>query len=134
MAEERRIIIPYKPRRAFLPFHYRAQRWASLVVHRRAGKTVATVNDTIRRALTNDRQWPPPRYAYIAPYYKQAKRVAWGYAKYFSQVIPGVEFNESDLEVRYPTGATLRLFGADNPDALRGEYLDGAACDEFADC
>lgn len=133
MAEERRIIIPYKPRRAFLPFHYRAQRWASLVVHRRAGKTVATVNDTIRRALTNDRQWPPPRYAYIAPYYKQAKRVAWGYAKYFSQVIPGVEFNESDLEVRYPTGATLRLFGADNPDALRGDYLDGAACDEFAD-
>lgn len=102
-------------------------------MHRRAGKTVATVNDTIRAALTNTRVWPPPRYAYIAPYYKQAKRVAWGYAKYFSAAVPGVEFNESDLEVRYPTGATVRLFGADNPDALRGDYLDGAACDEFAD-
>lgn len=133
MVAERRIIIPYRPRAAFLPFHNRTQRWASLVVHRRGGKTVATVNDTQKRALENTRQWPPPRYAYIAPYYKQAKRVAWGYAKYFASVIPGVEFNESDLEVRYPNGASLRLFGADNPDALRGDYLDGAACDEFAD-
>lgn len=133
MVAERRIIIPYRPRQAFLPFHNRTQRWASLNVHRRAGKTVATVNDTIKRALTNERAWPPPRYAYIAPYYKQAKRVAWGYAKYFSLAVPGVEFNESDLEVRYPTGASVRLFGADNPDALRGDYLDGAACDEFAD-
>lgn len=133
MVAERRIIIPYRPRRAFLPFHNRTQRWASLNVHRRGGKTVATVNDTQRKALENTRAWPPPRYAYIAPYYKQAKRVAWGYAKYFASAIPGVEFNESDLEVRYPTGASLRLFGADNPDALRGDYLDGAACDEFAD-
>lgn len=134
MVAERRIIIPYRPRRAFLPFHNRTQRWASLNVHRRAGKTVATINDLIKAALTNERQWPPPRYAYIAPYYKQAKRVAWAYAKHFSEVVPGREFNESDLEVRYPmNGATLRLFGADNPDGLRGDYLDGAGCDEFAD-
>lgn len=133
MAADRVIRIPYRPRRAFLGFHNRTQRWASLNVHRRGGKTVATVNDTIKKALENQRPWPPPRYAYIAPYYKQAKRVAWGYAKYFCSVIPGVEFNESDLEVRLPTGGSLRLFGADNPDALRGDYLDGAACDEFAD-
>lgn len=133
MAAERRIIIPYRPRPAFLAFHNRIQRWASLNVHRRAGKTVAVVNDTNKAALTNTRAWPPPRYAYVAPYYKQAKRVAWGYAKYFSSVVPGIEFNESELEIRYPTGATFRLFGADNPDALRGDYLDGVACDEFAD-
>lgn len=133
MAAERRVIIPYRPRPAFLAFHNRIQRWASLNVHRRAGKTVAVVNDTNKAALTNNRTWPPPRYAYVAPYYKQAKRVAWGYAKYFSGVVPGIEFNESDLEIRYPNGATLRLFGADNPDALRGDYLDGVACDEFAD-
>lgn len=94
---------------------------------------MAVVNDVNRAALINQRTWPPPRYAYVAPYYKQAKRVAWGYAKHFAGVVPGVEFNESDLEIRYPTGATLRLFGADNPDALRGDYLDGVACDEFAD-
>lgn len=130
---ERRIIIPYRPRPQFLPFHNRTQRWASLNVHRRAGKTVATGNDLIKAALTNQRQWPPPRYAYIAPFYNQAKRVAWTYIKHYSDVIPGREFNESELKVTYPNGATLRLFGADNPDALRGDYLDGVVCDEFAD-
>lgn len=133
MAAERRIIIPYRPRKAFLAFHNRTQRWASLNVHRRAGKTVATVNDLIRAALTNTRTWPPPRYAYIAPFYNQAKRIAWGYAKHYSDPVPGRDFNESELKVTYPNGATLRLFGADNPDSLRGDYLDGAACDEFAD-
>lgn len=132
-ARQQRIIIPYRPRGAFKSFHARTQRWASLNVHRRGGKTVATVNDLIKRALLNNRQWPPPRYAYIAPYYNQAKRIAWGYAKHYSDVVPGREFNESELKITYPNGATLRLFGADNPDALRGDYLDGAACDEFAD-
>jgi hypothetical protein len=27
----------------------------------------------------------------------------------------------------------IRLYGADNPDALRGPYLDGVVLDEFAD-
>jgi phage terminase large subunit len=131
---ERRIIIPYRPRPQFKVFHARTQRWASLNVHRRAGKTVAVVNDLIKAALINQRTWPPPRYAYIAPYYKQAKRVAWAYAKHYSDVVPGREFNEVDLEIKYPhNGASLRLFGADNPDALRGDYLDGAGCDEKAD-
>lgn len=91
------------------------------------------VNELIKGALTNQRRWPPPRYAYIAPFYNQAKRVAWAYAKHYSDPVPGREFNESELRVTYPNGATFRLFGADNPDALRGDYIDGAGCDEFAD-
>jgi hypothetical protein len=35
-----------------MPFHDRTQRWACLVAHRRAGKTVAAVNDIIRAAIT----------------------------------------------------------------------------------
>ena len=130
---ERRIVIPYRPRGAFKAFHNRTQRWASLVVHRRGGKTVATVNDLNRAAITNQRAYPPPRYGYIAPFYNQAKRIAWGYAKHYADPVPGREFNESELKITYPNGAELRLFGADNPDALRGDYLDGVVCDEFAD-
>lgn len=134
MVAERRIIIPYRPRRQFLAFHNRTQRWASLNVHRRAGKTVATVNDLIRAALTNERAWPPPRYAYIGPYYNQAKRIAWGYVKHFCDPIPGRDFVESDPKIlRLPNGAEVRVLGADNPDSLRGDYLDGVVCDEFAD-
>ena len=127
------VSIPYAPRVAFLPFHNRLQRWASLVVHRRGGKTVASINELQKRALINQRKWPPPKYAYVAPYYNQAKRIAWGYAKHYAEPVPGREFNESELKITYPNGAELRLFGADNPDSLRGDYLDGVVPDEYAD-
>jgi phage terminase large subunit len=125
------ITIPYAPRRIFLPLHERRQRFAAVVAHRRAGKTVAEINDSIRDALTC--QKPNPRVGYIAPYYKQAKTVAWQYLKDYSASIPGAVPNESELRVDYPNGGQVRLYGADNPDALRGIYLDKATLDEYAD-
>ena len=68
MAE--RIIIQYRPRKAFLPLHERRQRWAVVVAHRRAGKTVACINELIKSALTDTTD--NGRYAYVAPYYSQA--------------------------------------------------------------
>jgi hypothetical protein len=44
-----------------------------------------------------------------------------------------VSANASELWVELLNGARIRLFGADNPDALRGLYLDGVILDEFAD-
>ena len=66
---------PYSPRDAFKDFHKRKERWAVLVAHRRAGKTVATICDIIRRAIVENKE--DARYAYIAPYYAQAKNIAW---------------------------------------------------------
>ena len=102
-----------------------------MVAHRRAGKTVACVNDLIKAALSEGK--PDARYAYIAPQYNQAKDVAWMYVKRFCGVIPGAEFNESELRADLPNGARIRLYGADNPDRLRGIYLDGVVLDEYAD-
>lgn len=114
-----------------MPFHDRSERFAVLVAHRRAGKTVACVNELIKGALICDK--PKPRFAYIAPLYKQAKDVAWEYLKEYTAVIPGREVNESELRVDLPNGGRVRLYGADNPDALRGIYLDGVILDEYAD-
>ena len=69
-----KITLDYAPRKAFLPFHNRTERWACLVAHRRAGKTVAAINDIIRAAITY--QGDNGLFAYIAPYRSQAKRVA----------------------------------------------------------
>ena len=41
--------------------------------------------------------------------------------------------NQAELWVELVNGARIRLFGADNPDALRGLYLDGVVLDEYAD-
>lgn len=113
-----------------MPFHRRTKRWACLVAHRRAGKTVAAVNDLIRAALTS--KSPMPQFAYIAPFRSQAKSVAWDYLKRFAE--PGtVSSNEAELTVDLINGAKIRLFGADNADAIRGLGFDGIYMDEFGD-
>jgi hypothetical protein len=129
--ERIQVVIPYAPRAQFLPFHQRKQRWACVVAHRRAGKTVACINELIRGALTSQRE--NPRFAYVAPLYTQAKDVAWTYVKQFTAGLPGVETNESELRVDLPNGGRVRLYGAENYDRLRGIYLDGVILDEYAD-
>jgi hypothetical protein len=126
------IVIPYKPRQQFEAYHDRKERFSKIVAHRRFGKTVGCINELIRAALTNTRKFPPPRYSYIAPTYAQAKDVAWGYLKYYSQPIPGIEARESDLTVIYPNGQIVKLYGADNYERLRGLYNDGIVIDEPA--
>ena len=123
--------LDYHCRPAFVPLHTRKQRFGVAVAHRRAGKTVASIMDVIDAALRCDKV--EPRFAYIAPYYAQAKDVAWGYLKRYTAPIPGVVTNESELRVDLPNGGRIRLYGADNYDRLRGIYLDGVVLDEFAD-
>ena len=113
-----------------MPFHNRGKRWACLVCHRRAGKTVACVNELIKAALTEGKK--DGRYAYIAPQLSQAKDIAWGYIKQFTGALPGVTYNESELWTQLPNGNRIRLYGTDNADRLRGLYMDGAVMDEYA--
>jgi len=107
------------------------KRFGVVVAHRRMGKTVFAVNSLHDAALHH--RGGDGRFAYLAPFYGQAKKVAWDYFKQFSYMIPGIRFNESELTVIYPNGSMIRLYGADNPDALRGIYLDGVVMDEVAD-
>lgn len=120
----------YTPRSIFRAFHARTQRWAILVAHRRAGKTVATINDLVSRALYFS-ALSDPRFAYIAPFYSQAKKIAWMYLKRYSRE-GASKVSESDLSVTIRHNqATIALYGADNPDAFRGQYFDGAVLDEY---
>jgi phage terminase large subunit len=125
------IDLGYRAREQFVPFHKRKQRWACIVAHRRAGKTVACVMDLVDAALRCEK--PNPRFAYIAPYYTQAKDIAWAYVKEYGTRVPGAEPNESELRLDLPNGGRVRLYGADNYDRLRGLYFDGVVLDEYAD-
>jgi hypothetical protein len=127
----RSIAIKYAPRPHFMAFHERTQRWACNICHRRAGKSVAALNDLIRRALVEAK--PEGRFAFIFPQRNQAKDVMWRYLKRYAGPVLKGEPNESELRVELFTGAMIRLYGADNPDALRGAYLDGVVFDEFGD-
>ena len=92
---------------------------------------MACIADLVDAALRC--KLPTPRFAYVAPFYTQAKDVAWVYLKRMVQDIPGAQINESELRVDLPGGGRVRLYGADNYDRMRGVFLDGVVLDEFAD-
>jgi len=103
------------------------KRFNVLVVHRRAGKTVATILLIIIKALQE--KWD---YGYIAPTYKQAKKIAWKMLEKFGNQIGWFTFNISDLTCTLPNWSTITLFGAENPDSLRWLDLRWVVFDEYA--
>lgn len=123
--------IEIEARKQFAGLLSTTSRWSVVVAHRRAGKTVACIQKLLVAALSSKRT--RARYAYIAPFLKQAKTVAWDYLKMAARQIPGATIHESELRVDFGNEAQIRLYGADNPDALRGIYLDGVVLDEAAD-
>ena len=125
------VSVPYEPRPQFMPLHTRKQRWAVCVAHRRCGKTVGTLNDLISMALYTDKE--RARYAYIAPFYSQAKQIAWDYLVHYTSSV-AVKVSISSLSVDLFNGARITLYGADNPDSFRGLYFDGVVIDEYGDC
>lgn len=125
------IQLNYTPREQFIPFHQRELRNALMVCHRRMGKTVACIGDLVTRALHT--QKPNARFGYVAPFRQQAKEIAWVYLKDMTNGIRVEAPRESELRVKLPNGAWITLYGADNPDGLRGLYFDGLILDEFGD-
>lgn len=130
MTEAVDMVSPYEVRDQFRPLHSRTTRWFIGVAHRRAGKTVADINELVIGATKC--QLPNPRFAYVAPQLNQAKDIAWTYLKEYTAFL-SPKINESELWVELPGGARIRIYGADNPDRLRGIYLDGVVLDEFGD-
>lgn len=134
----------YTPRPLQAEVHRTLRRFNVLVCHRRFGKTVLAINQMIHQSLANPLR--NPQYAYIAPTYRQAKRIAWQYYKDYMRAIPGLKDNISELTLYLPrpgrkcpkTGLSdpdvikIMLIGADDPDDIKGLYLDGVILDEFA--
>jgi len=128
------IKIPYTPRPQQLDLHRNNARFKICVSHRRWGKSVYAVTELLRRALEIETERHDGRFMYLAPYYRQAKQVAWDYLCHYASGLPGTRVNQSELRVDLVNGSRIRLAGAgDDPDALRGIYLDLVVLDEYAD-
>ena len=96
--ERVRHVIEYYAREPFVSFHDRHHRWAVLLAHRRAGKTVATINDKIHRAVVSPLSHA--RYAYVAPFLAQAKEVAWEYLKRYAMPVT-IAKSEAELWIEF---------------------------------
>ena len=129
---ERVIEIDYSPRECQKAMHIGMEqnRFAVIVAHRRCGKSVAVINHLVKQALLCKNK--EPRVGYLAPQYRMAKAIMWSYLLHYTGPIPGCRKNESELWVELPNKAKVQLFGADNPDSLRGLYWDAVGLDEVA--
>jgi hypothetical protein len=125
------IDLGYRPRPPQLQIHeaVNEHRFTVVVAHRRMGKTVSAILHLIDAALNN--QQANPRYAYIAPTYAQAKRVAFDYLVEYTRPL-GAKVNIAELRVDF-LGRRISLYGSENGDSLRGQYFDGVVLDEIGD-
>jgi terminase large subunit-like protein len=103
------------------------QRFRVLVAGRRFGKTYLALVELCQAASVRGcLAW------YVAPTYKQAKRIAWKTLKQMTKGYWASKPNETDLRIELVWGGTICLRGADNYDSLRGDGLDFLVLDEYA--
>ena len=124
------VTIPYTPRKqqAFIHTELDKHRFSVLCCHRRFGKTVMLINHLIKCCMMNKNH--QPRFAYIAPTYSQAKKIAWDYLKHYTKNLPNTKYNETELRADFFNGSRIQLLSSENPDSIRGIYLDGVVLDE----
>lgn len=68
----------------------------------------------------------------VGPTFGQMKDIAWDALKQMTFPIPKVAHSETELRVDFPNNSRIRLYGAENPDRMRGLALDGVVMDEPA--
>ena len=121
-------------------------RFTVLVMHRRAGKTVFDVYQSIMAIL--ECPYNKPRAAYIGVTLNQTRETAWDYYKEylrpFNRLIKDksgkyeelVKFNSALLTISFSEkiirgGGRISLYSYEKPDSILGAYLDHVVLDEF---
>ena len=103
-------------------------RWKILCAGRRFGKSRLGVQLCMQKALDGGRVW------WVAPTFAIA-RVGWRDVVAAASEFPkeaGVNIKIGDMEVTFPSGGSISVKSADNPQRLRGEGLNYLVMDEAA--
>ncbi len=122
----------------------RARLLASPARHRivAAGRRSGKTEDAKRIVITGDRHHPGalcppdvpnPRFGICGPTRDQVKRIWWNDIKALSPPEFVRRLSESELSIRYVTGAELVLIGLDRPQRAEGDPFDGLVVDESAE-
>lgn len=102
---------------------------------RRSGKTedakrIVIAGDAYHSCCLVPPDVPNPRFGVAAPTREQVKRVWWEDIKRMSPPWSVLSINETELSIRYVTGASLHLIGLDKPQRAEGDPFDGLILDE----
>lgn len=120
----------YTPREVFKEFH--AVNWhrAILLCHRRAGKTVATCAEMLRRAYNGPSDG---QYLFISPLAEQSMANTIGiFASLDNSEGYIIKFDKTNGVLTLANGAQITLGGSRAGEKFRGRYLNGCAVDELS--
>ena len=134
MTKNEPIDLGYKPRPWQSELHLARGKFQFrvCVVHRQGGKSEAACIELIDSAVkaTGDL----PRFAYVAPELKLARSMFWPKLKQRlarMAAAGGVTFNETSMYAEFKhNGARIEMFGALDPESLRGHTMRGVVMDE----
>ncbi len=129
-ATETKEVIIYTPHTCQRAIAEDPHRFKVACVGRQFGKTEMALSELIMNAIEK----PGSNWWYIAPYFAQAKDIAWSRLLEKLTLLPDHMYktNGSDLSVTFYNNAFIKLMGAEDPDRLRGNVLDGIVADEYA--
>jgi len=100
-------------------------RFKVLACGRRWGKSRLGAVLCLATALQRGRAW------WVAPSYKMA-RVGWRGLAQLARQIPGAQLGKAEQTMTLPTGGSVQVRSADDPQSLRGDGLDFVVLDECA--
>jgi predicted phage terminase large subunit-like protein len=101
-------------------------RFKVVVCGRQWGKTTVGAIECVKVAAAGGSAW------WVGPSYPIGQ-LGWDIIDRLCRQVPGVKFlGRPDNIIRFPTGGTIQLRSADNPDSLRGSTLDLVVFDEAA--
>src|SRR5437763_5149435 len=104
------------------------KRFIIVVTGRRWGKTRLALWWLVVKAFSGENR----TCYFIAPSYRQAKRIAWRILKQQIPTAARRKTNEQELSIELHNSSIIQLHGADHPDSLRGVGLDFVVLDEYA--
>ncbi len=114
-------------------------RFKVVAAGRQSGKTTLASVELIVAALSSE-SWGGVKLdntfevAYIYPTFEAGKKNVWPRLKAaIDPIIDSCQVYENTGLIVFPNGRRLRLFGADNPDSLRGFTWSAVVLDEYKD-
>ena len=123
MTTERELLLPkMRPDQREIALHPAKRKW--LAEGRRWGKTV--LGGVLCSLVANK----GGRTAWVVPSYKNARPLWRFLEEHLPQ--PTCRFSVSDKIVEFPSGGTIGIYTADNPNSLRGESFHLVVVDEAA--
>lgn len=126
MAQAREMVLQLPPlHRSQRVIFEDGHRFRAVAAGRRFGKTKLGALMCFVVAAQAGRAW------WVAPTFGIAQ-IGWRMMRRLAAQVPGVTVREAERMITLPTGGTVQIKSADNPDNLRGEGLDFVVLDECA--